>query len=163
MDNYVFHAPQTCSLSVGSGKAIICLCNNFKTPWDTYVQDLKKVLCFMSYEAALELYVCSGMSGSGHLSSYLLLLQLHSENPAALHWTSVCCYHLMNDCYRVKMTAVLCKMLTRISLHINLDLGDSMCSFLQQHIDNSFAHDAKGSRYYRQCGWKLQINAVCAH
>lgn len=118
---------------------------------------------FMSYEAALELYVCSGMSGSGHLSSYPLLLQLHYENSAALHWTSVCCNHLMNDYFRVKMTAVLCKMLTRISLHINLDLGDSMCSVLQQHIDNSSVHDAKGSRYCRQCGWKLQINAVCAH
>lgn len=61
------------------------------------------------------------------------------------------------------MTAVLCKMLVRISLHINLDLGDSMCSVLQQHIDNSFVHDAKGSRYCRQSGWKLQINAVRAH
>lgn len=96
MDNYVLCAAQTCSLSGGSGKAIICLCNN-ETPSATSEGSSLCSVCLMKQQLH--------MPPSAHLSLYLQL-QLQSESPAASDRTSVCCKRLMNGSFRVKMTAV---------------------------------------------------------
>lgn len=126
-----------CSLSGGSGKQLFAFAISSK-PHETPMQHLKEVLCFICLVKQH-----SVMFPSAHLSLYLL----RSENPAAFNRTSVSRWWMAPSGRKWQQFNV--KMLVRISLHINLDLGDSMCSVSQQHSDDSFVNHANGNRYCR--------------